>query len=291
MTHRKQFLSVLAAAATAAIPTTIGPAQAQPDPNNQPKGVNPPAQEMPFGRIGPRLWRRNAPPMVETNVRARLMAAGFTDKDTQDAVVAFVVERQKARQALREQGRKMEEALRADALTDAEMLTLLHDFRATVEEEKARHKTALAALDAKTGYSKKPRLQALLTLLGIIGDEASYLNDFGGSPTGGDPLLRGDRNNRIFMFPPNIVPPPLTPHQEPFMPPDNMLRVLPNRGGDGFVFAPPPPWSSPSIRRALPYRYRIPEGQTFTIPLPPPVAPAPPAPAPPAAPGEPAKPK
>jgi hypothetical protein len=71
------------------------------------------------------------------------------------------------------------QALRNGGMTDAQLATLMSDFRAEVAQERSRRTKALRELDTEIGYSKQPRLDALLTMSGIIGDEA-YLAGVGG---------------------------------------------------------------------------------------------------------------
>jgi len=115
-------------------------------------------------------------------VREVLDPAGFNDPVLQSAVVEFTLEQDKAQLALREQQRKLQEAARQGTVADAQLATLLADFRAAVAVEKARRVEAAKALDAKIEYSKKPRLEALLTTNGYLGDESAFV---GGGQGGG----------------------------------------------------------------------------------------------------------
>ena len=62
----------------------------------------------------------------------------------------------------------------------SKIATVLADFRAAVAAEKTRREAALKQLDEDISYSKNPRLDALLTMGGLIGDEASYVGGMGG---------------------------------------------------------------------------------------------------------------
>lgn len=117
--------------------------------------------------------------MRAEGLRRTMNEAGFTQTATQDAVIAFMAAQDEAAQPLRDQMRKLGEAMRDTTVTDAQMAPLLADFRMAVEAERARRAKALKDLDAKIGYSKKPRLDAMLTLAGIIGDEASLVGGGG----------------------------------------------------------------------------------------------------------------
>ena len=74
-----------------------------------------------------------------------------------------------ARQALREQSRKVGDALGNKATPDAQLYGLFNDLRDKVTAEKARTETARKNLDAQVGYSKNPRLGIALTLALVAG--------------------------------------------------------------------------------------------------------------------------
>lgn len=205
MTHRRLLVAPLLLALGGFAPgSTLSVAQAQPDPGVAPKAANPPAAQPgqlpvvggplmgpllrgPLGAIpgqpmiqGLRMAGDPAQ-MMEQSLRMQLTQGGFTDKALQDAVVEFARARDKARQPLRDKWNKINEAMRGNAVTDKQLAILLDEFKAAVEDEKTRNEDALKALDGKIGYSKKPRLEALLMTLDLIGDQAGM---FGGNPLG-----------------------------------------------------------------------------------------------------------
>lgn len=182
---------VSALALTAAL-GLAGTAQAQPNPNDAAKGTNPPNWQQ--GNGGGRGNFQNMTPeqrqqffqqIQENRLRQQLTAAGFTDAATQDPIIAYMTAQDKARQPLRDRFTKLADALQGGAATDTELSASLNDLRQAVADEKTRRDAALKDLDAKISYSKKPHLEALLTVLGLIGDEASY--------TGGGMGGRGGR--------------------------------------------------------------------------------------------------
>lgn len=120
----------------------------------------------------------------EQGLRNFMERAGATDTATQDAILEFVNAEEKARGAVRETGRKVFEAARTGAVADTQMSVLLGEFRNAVLDEKARRVAAARALDEKIGYTKKPRLEALLVMMGFIGDEALYMAGGMGMPMG-----------------------------------------------------------------------------------------------------------
>ncbi|HVF11233.1 MAG TPA: hypothetical protein VNA16_10540, partial [Abditibacteriaceae bacterium] len=93
----------------------------------------------------------------------------------QDAIIVHIEEEARAQRPLRQQGRKLLSALQArtadgNAVTDEQMRTLLTAFQAALEDDLDRTLAAEAALDEKIGYTRNPRLEAMLILLGLIGN-------------------------------------------------------------------------------------------------------------------------
>lgn len=177
-----------------------GMAAAQPDVNNGGKANNPANLQMggPGGRGGPGGfgggqggfgggqggfggWGNMTTEQRDLMARQQrefgwkmtLTAAGFTDQALQNDIAAFGEAQEKGRESLRTVTRKLTDAMRNGEAKDAALGVLLNDWRAAVEDEKARRTAAEKTLDAKIGYSKKPKLEATLRLIGLIGDEAA----------------------------------------------------------------------------------------------------------------------
>jgi hypothetical protein len=150
---------------------------------------NPPNQDQPQRRRGNRqeLTPDQRQQMLqqrehqrEQMLRATLTNSGFAEKALQDAVIDFVKEQEQSRMGVQDKLRKVAEALRTQAVTDTQLATLLAEWRVATEAEKTRHEDARKALDAEIGYSQKPRLDALLSLMGITSDDASLAGGMGG---------------------------------------------------------------------------------------------------------------
>lgn len=124
---------------------------------------------------------------AEKRGRKLLTDAGFGDKAVQDAIIAFIEAQRVARQPLLEMAQRIAAGLRDENVTDAQTRDLLAAFRQASDEDKARYEKALDELDAKIHYSTTPKLEAFLTLIGVLGDEATTL---------------GNRN-AIFLIQPN----------------------------------------------------------------------------------------
>lgn len=174
--------------------SAMGALRAQPDEGVMPKGENPQADQR-GGRGGggnrPRMtpeqreqMRKQAELRRETEIRKTLTDAGFADKAIQDAVVAFANDQADGpRVDTRDNIRKLNQALRNN-VTDEQITLLLNDIRTDIETAKALRENALKELDKKIGYTQKPRLEAVLLLAGITGENPGG-GGFGGRGGGG----------------------------------------------------------------------------------------------------------
>lgn len=116
----------------------------------------------------------------EQMIRLMLSNAGFAEKTVQDEVIAFAKEQNTAMDKFGEQNRKMFEGMRGQDTSAAQLSGLMNEYRAAQETETSRRKTALDALDAKINFRKQPRLEAVLTTMGIVGDEMAVAGLGGG---------------------------------------------------------------------------------------------------------------
>lgn len=119
----------------------------------------------------------------DTLMQMTLDNAGITDKNVQDTIVSFAAAHEEAVQRLREKSRDLQTALYDNANSAAQILALQNDYTAAAEDESDRRIKALTALDQKINYSTQPRLKAVLTILGLLGD-ASALGDASGNAGG-----------------------------------------------------------------------------------------------------------
>jgi hypothetical protein len=71
---------------------------------------------------------------------------------------------------LLEKGRQLQVSLRTKAVSDAQLAALLNDYQAAVEEDRERHLKAQTTLQKLVELPKMPRVETLLTLLGVYGD-------------------------------------------------------------------------------------------------------------------------
>lgn len=111
----------------------------------------------------------------EEGIRRMLAQAGVGDTDLQDAVLEYVQEDLEARRPLRELGGKLFRALREGDLAEEQLSALVSDYRIAQIEEKKRQERAEKLLDEKIGFSKNPRLEAMLLLSGLIGENSGAM--------------------------------------------------------------------------------------------------------------------
>ena len=191
--------------AVGAMLAVAGITLAQPPAGGGGLGQNPPNQtpggggggRPNFGNMTPEQRDQMFKQFQERRVRGQLEGAGITDKATQDAVLAHSTDREKTRQTLRDLGRALVEAVSTKGTTDEKVADALKKFQDAVAAERARRAAADKALDAKIGYSKNARLLAVLTDLGMIGEDTLQVGPgnigrggfggFGGPPGGGGP--------------------------------------------------------------------------------------------------------
>ena len=186
-------------------------ARAQADDNGPPPPPPGAPQAMPPGG-GNRGGARRTPEQMQAQraqmLKKMLEGAGITDEKTQAAVADYAADRETAARALQEKMRAVNVALRNGAATDQEIAASLANLRSAVAAEKTRRVGAEKDLDAEIGFSKKPRLDAMLTTMGLIGDEAAIANGGGGMRGGPGGRGAGGRNGGPRRNDPNGPPPP-----------------------------------------------------------------------------------
>jgi hypothetical protein len=117
--------------------------------------------------------------MMEKQMLVVLNQAGFKDEKIQKSILAFVASQEVAREKVRQEAVKVYLAVQKQGkgLADGEMSILLSNYLNSVEDAKEQREQATQALDGEIGFSKKPSLEAMLTLLGMIGDASAYSSD------------------------------------------------------------------------------------------------------------------
>jgi hypothetical protein len=126
-------------------------------------------------------------------VRDNLSRHGVTDKATQDAVVNFATAQMSQRRAIGDKTRELREAIDGKQ-SDAQIAAKLNSLRVAINAAKQNRAKSLKALNAKIGYSKKPRLDAILLLSGVTDDSGLVMGGrgFGRRGPGGPGGPRGE---------------------------------------------------------------------------------------------------
>ena len=145
-------------------------AQAQPDTQNAPKADNPVNRP-----VRPNFNNLLPQERAKERTRFQLQLLGATTPAVQDTLLAYIESETTARQALVEKARGLQVALLGNALPDAQVATLLNDYLAAIEEDKARRETAQTVLKKTVDVSKMPKIEAMLTLMGVYGQAPPLL--------------------------------------------------------------------------------------------------------------------
>lgn len=154
-------------------------AHAQPDPNNAPKGANPPVMAPGMGgadwqKMTPAQKRETIQKTTEQTLRGAMTWLGFADKTLQDTVVASAMLREKTLDEVRDKHRLVAQGLIARQ-SDAQMEIALDNLRMAQEDAADARVKQIADLDKKIDFSTKPRLKAFLSLVGIISDDSATI--------------------------------------------------------------------------------------------------------------------
>jgi hypothetical protein len=112
---------------------------------------------------------------VEQTLRGGLDWMNVRDKPTQDAIVAFALEQEKALEPVRAKHRKVAQGLLNNAVTEQQIGTLMEELLVAEAEAREKRDAAVMTLDKQIGFSKKPRLSAFLSLAGLTGEQTGFI--------------------------------------------------------------------------------------------------------------------
>lgn len=145
------------------------------DPNDGDDGPEP-GQTTAIAAKAPRktLTAAQRREQVEDRLRALMVNLGLTAAATQDAIIAYLAEDEMSRSSVREAEKRMLQGVRRDVPPER-MRDLIGDYKTALESDKTRRAIAQSKLDARLGYSLSPKLEAMLWLLGVLGEGASKL--------------------------------------------------------------------------------------------------------------------
>ncbi len=155
--------------------------QAQPalnPPAEAPAAANPLAD---WGRLTPEQQKQAVKAMTEQWLRGSMTHLGYTDHATQDAVVLYAQQTEQALEPVRARHRQVAQALLGNTLPDHDIQAMLTDLRASIDQFHADRKQAMVDLDTRIHFTQKPRLDAMLSMLGLTRDETASI----GGVTGG----------------------------------------------------------------------------------------------------------
>lgn len=175
--HKKtQGLLVGVLAVGLAVAGSAGISYAQPVDGNQPQQGGPRGGrgggrgggQGGFNDMTPEQREQAARQRREEGIRRQLNDAGYNEKDIQDAIVEFAHAQAQDEAASQEKVRALSQAIRNGA--DADIAALLAQLRAEIAAAKTQREAALAKLDEKIGYTRSPRLEAILVVTGLTGE-------------------------------------------------------------------------------------------------------------------------
>ena len=132
-----------------------------------------------FGNMTPEQRQQMRAQMRANQIKQSLVAAGYTDDATQQAVVDFATAQSTAATAIQPKIEALRTAFQNKA-DDKTVSDALAAYRTAVEDARKAHETAIADLDKTVSFSTKPKLEALLTMLGLIGDENGFVSNLAG---------------------------------------------------------------------------------------------------------------
>ena len=111
---------------------------------------------------------------TEEKLRALMVNLGVRAAPTQDAILDYLAQDEASHASLRDAEKKLLTGLRRDVPPER-MRDLLADYRKSVDDDRDRRASAQRNLDARIGYSLDMKLEAVLWLMGVLGEGASKL--------------------------------------------------------------------------------------------------------------------
>ncbi len=170
---------------TAEAQPNVGGGQGQNPPNQNPGGGNRPDVRTMTPEQRQQFFQDQQAARQERMIRGVMGTAGANNAAQQEAVITFSRAKDAATQSLQEMADKLVTAVSTMGVPDTEVARLLKEFQDAVAAEKERRKAARADLDKKINYSKQPRLEMMLTMLGLVGDDSLSMGNMGGRMFGG----------------------------------------------------------------------------------------------------------
>ena len=115
--------------------------------------------------------------LQEELARTLLTQNGFTDLALQELIVDYLREQNRARWNVRVLGARVRGAIANQNTTEVELSQLMAQWQKTGEEEKIRSEAATLALRETLKLGEHPRLDAVLHLNGLVGNEGWLMSN------------------------------------------------------------------------------------------------------------------
>lgn len=107
--------------------------------------------------------------VVEARMRDMMARNGITATTTQDAILTFLRDDEDNKRAVREASKRLWTGVRRDVPIER-LHALMGDYQKALTTAHDNRVRAQTALDARVGYSLDARLEAMLWLLGVLGE-------------------------------------------------------------------------------------------------------------------------
>ncbi len=157
---------------------TASHAFAQPDLDNPAKGENPPMQanwQKMWQNMTPEQRKQAMQTMAEQVVRGSIQQMGLNDAESQNLIINAMREQDAIYEPVRAQHLKVAQALMNKDTSDEQMTTLMQELRAASEKARVARDASIKTLDDRVAFSQQPRLETLLTMLGLVGNETEHV--------------------------------------------------------------------------------------------------------------------
>lgn len=125
-------------------------------------------------RKPPALTAEQKRQQTEEKLRALMINLGIKAAPAQDAILDYLAQDETSRAALRDAEKRLLNGLRRDVPPER-MRDLLDEYRGAVDKEQSSRAASQRTLDVRIGYSLDPKIEAVLWLMGVLGEGASKL--------------------------------------------------------------------------------------------------------------------
>ena len=103
-----------------------------------------------------------------------MSAVGIDDPGVQNSLLEFFKQDELGKRKVRQTANRLAYALRNNANPDL-INQMMKEYKDCLDSDKSRREQAQKSLDGQIGYSGNPRLEAILLLMGVLGDGSSFV--------------------------------------------------------------------------------------------------------------------